>query len=145
MHAYLWSSHAVQDDGFNDDFESWEDIEIEQAVYREPAVDFLEGVLAGTVSVGNEGVTTAIIAAAVITAALAGCWQVAAAVGHLDRPVHNDVQEGKDLGDDMEQAEVDAATTISSLLRGRHEAEQSRLPACVVFIDVGPVHVSDRP
>lgn len=45
------------------------------------------------------------------------------AVGHLNRPVHNDVQEGKDLGDDVEQAEIYAAATIGSLFGRRHEAE----------------------
>lgn len=122
IHAYLRSSHAVQDDRLDHDLESREDIEIEQTECREPALrpDLPEGVLAGSVSVDNEGVAITIAA---ITAALTGCWQVAMAVGHLDRPVHNDVQEGKDLGDDMEQAEVDAAATIGSLFRRRHEAE----------------------
>lgn len=123
-HVYLRSSHAVQDNGLDHDLESREDVEIEETEYREPALgpDLSEGVLAGSVSVDHEGVVVAITAAA-ITVTLTRCWQMTTAVGHLDRPVHNDVQEGKDLGDDVEQAEIDATTAIGSLFRRRHEAE----------------------
>lgn len=124
IHVYLRSSHAVQNNGFDHDLESREDVEIEQTEYREPALrpGLFEGVIAGSNAVDHEGVVIAITAAA-ITVTLTRCWQVTTAVGHLDRPVHNDVQERKDLGDDVEQAEVDATTTIGSLFRRRHEAK----------------------
>lgn len=138
-HTYVRPFHTVQASGLNQGDESWEHIEIEQTEGGEPASShdpFERALLFKTFNDDEEAATAAIVAFR---------GPVIMTIGHHDCPIDYDVHESEDVSNRVEQTEVEATARIRALLGRRHEAEQHRLPASVIGVDVRPVHVGDGP
>lgn len=61
------------------------------------------------------------------------------------RPEDGHVHDSKDGNKDVEHAEVESLARVDGLGRGRHAAQNDRLPAVVGFVDIGVVEVSKTP
>lgn len=64
---------------------------------------------------------------------------------HENGPVDDDVHEDEDVNHSVEQAEVEALSRVSRLLRRRHESENDGFHAAIVLINVGVVKVGESP
>lgn len=71
--------------------------------------------------------------------------QMTMPIGHQDGPEDDNIHQDKHMDNSIEQTKVESLSGMGGLGRRGHGRKNDRLPAVIIFVDIGVVEVGKAP